>query len=274
MRDSLFLRPAVIVQNLPDAHSLEVDDEGNLILLEEQAGRLHKFFVNTAYDSAISIGGKSGRQEGFLHPVSVSARNRQHIYLLDDLARRIVLLSTDFQVVGEFDFFSLRTAPGAVREATEIYPQAFDCGITGETFVLNQLDNRVYKLDLAGEVVLEFGGMDYGQGALVNPVGIALSDDNDVWVSDTAEQAFFVFDYLGVFRYRKSVQTGFRWQDFSLYGTFLVCFDAHTLYLEHLPSGRSREYIIPGESPLRDVKLSKDFIYLLFEKVINIHRWN
>lgn len=273
-QDSLFKQPYLRLTPLPNAASMEVDDEGNLFLLEIQNARLHKFFVNTAYDSAISIGGKSGRQDGFIHPVSVSVRNRQQVYLLDDLARRIVLLSTDFQVVGEIDFFSLNAAPGSFNQTTEVYPQAFDTGAAGETFILNQLDNRVYKLDQAGEVLLQFGGMDYGKGSLANPVGIALSDENDVWVSDTLTQSFHVFDYFGVFRYRKPIEPTFRWKDFSLYGSVLICFDSRHLYMEHLPSGKKWEYHVSEQSPLIDVKLSKDFIYLLFEKEITVYRWN
>ena len=243
-------------------------------MLEEQAGRLHKFFINTDYDSAISIGGKSGRQEGFLHLAGASARNRQHIYVLDDLARRVVLLSTDFQIVGEMDFFSPKTAPGAFIPADEIYPKAFDTSISGETYVLNQIDNRVYKLDLAGEVRQRFGGLDYGQGSLLNPAGIALSDDNDVWVSDTLAQAFYVYDYFGVFRYRKSATAGFRWRDFSLYGSLLVYWNSREVCFEHLPSGKKREYVFPGPALIRDVKLHKDFIYLLLEKEIRMYRWD
>ncbi len=270
--DSLLVRPALVLKNLPDATAMEVDPEGNLILLEAQAGRLHKFFINTDYDSAISIGGKSGRQEGFLHLAGASARNRQHIYLLDDLARRIVLLSTDFQIVGEIDFFS--STPAAFIDAAEIYPKAFDTSIAGETFVLNQLDNRVYKIDLTGELRQQFGGLDYGQGSLVHPVDIALSDENDVWVSDTLAQAFQVFDYFGVFRYQKPAMATFRWGDFSLYGSLLVYWNARNIGIEHLHSGRKREYPFSATGPIRDVKLSKDFIYLLLEKEIRIYRWN
>lgn len=270
--DSLFVQPVQVIGDLPAMASLEVDSEGNLILLEATQSKAHKYFVQWAYDSTLSIGGKSNRSEGFLNLVNASARNRQNIYLLDDIARRLVILSADFQILGEVNFFAMEPAPGAFIDVDEIYPQRFDMAGTGEAFVLNQLDNRVYKLNLAGEVIERFGGLDFGAGNLNSPVDIALNDGNEVWISDTSRQQFSVFDFFGVFRYVKLLDAGFRWNRFTLADQLLICFNSTEIWVEHLPSGRHRKYKVPGVSALQDVHFSKEFIYLLLEHEVRIYK--
>lgn len=251
--------------------SLEVDNEGNILLLDTDQSQLYKLFHNTRYDSAIVIGGKSHRNEGFLHPVKISVKNRQNLYLLDDVARRIILLNTNFKPAGEFNFLSPIISRQGFREEIDIYPVNFDISVDGTQFILNQLDNKIYVFDPSGNFQLSFGGLDYGQGALTAPVDVQVNEKNYVFVSDTIAGEIIVFDNFGVYRTTKKPQPAFRWKKFQIAGNTLLCFDPKNIYLENMLTGQSYTIVVPTGQPVTDLKLKGEYLYLLQKNAVNLY---
>ncbi|MEZ4774431.1 MAG: hypothetical protein R3D00_14695 [Bacteroidia bacterium] len=252
--------------------SIEVDSEGNILLLDTDQSQLYKLFRNTGYDSAIVIGGKSFRNEGFLHPVKMSVKNRQNLYLLDDVERRIILLNTNFKLAGEFNFLQPVTSQQGFREETDIYPVNFDISVDGTQFVLNQLDNKIYVFYPSGGLQLSFGGLDYGQGVLKAPVDVQVNEKNYVFVSDTIAGEIMVFDNFGSYRTTRKPQTDFPWKKFHLAGNTLLCFDQKNIYLENMLTGQYYTINAPNKVLVTDLKLKGEYLYLLQKNAVNLYR--
>ena len=228
-----FMRLTQIIVTDNGSTDLEVDDEGNLYLLNTKKNKVFKYLAVLKYDSVYSIGGKSSRDEGFFHPAKISARNRQTVYLLDDVKREIVLLNTNLKVLGRLRFIENEN-----ELLEDIFPVSFDVSDWGEMFVLNFTDNKIYKYNEKGYSGISFGGLDYGQGQLISPVSMGINAQNFVFVGDSANQIVKVFDIYGTFQYSISTQKklSYRWKRFSLYNENIVFFDEKNITLYHLLS--------------------------------------
>ena len=269
-RDSLFSNFHLSLP-LPttDCAQMEVDSEGNVYLLHTGENKLFKYLSGSGFDSLISLGGKSVRQEGLIQPIKFSASNRQNTYVLDEASRRILVLSPNFRVNEAIDFTKLNYGFELQKNSQDIYPLSFDVNPAGELFVLNQWDNKVYKL-LPGEITLAFGGTDFGEGSLWNPTDIRVSSDNLIWVKD--EQVLKVYDAFGHFRYTVHPKAPFKWQQFRLQGNFLLCFDQHTLFMRHLSTQESSLHTFPDHDSVVDIQLSREYVYLLFRNTLALYK--
>ncbi|MEM7375290.1 MAG: hypothetical protein AAF587_42235 [Bacteroidota bacterium] len=267
----LFEQEALRKVSLPESASqLLVDEEGNLLILDTENARLSKYIANTKFDSTLTIGGQSNRQEGFLHPIRISQKNRLNLYLLDDVQRRIVLLTINFKVVQEVNFNSLVSRLENLGEESEIFPLSFDINPAGEVFMLNQFDNKVLKINNFGDIEAVFGGLDYGEGSLYDPVELAVSDQNWVFVSDTTAQEIKVFDAYGVFRYTFQPAAPFRWKKFILSASRLICYDETHFHIEHLSSKEFISFSFPSPNRIRDLALNGSFFYVLLENGVSL----
>ncbi len=224
---------------LPAANQLELDSEGNVFLLDTEGGKCYKYLALADFDSLISLGGRSNRNEGLLHPRRLVIRNRQNLYVLDDVQRRILHLNPNLGLLGQLDFQQVEDPQQGIEE---MFPVDFGLSSAGEYFLLNQFDNKVYKLNLFGEVETVFGGPDYGEGSFYEPGQLAVTANNKVFVSDTVAQELLVYNYFGIFSYRHLPEAPFYWQRFRLEGETLLLLSQRQLFLQHLPSGRSRHW--------------------------------
>ncbi|MDX2246587.1 MAG: 6-bladed beta-propeller [Bacteroidia bacterium] len=266
------LKPFETVPLTSDCEMIEVDNERNLLLLDSDQSQLTKFFFNTGYDSSIVIGGKSHRNEGFLHPVKISLKNRQNLYLLDDVERRMVLLNTNFKVSGEIRFFGAGSVSNNFLGETEIYPINFDVSVDGTLFILNQLDNKIYVFSPAAVFQLSFGGLDYGPGAIVAPVDIQVNEKNNIFISDTSAGKILVFDNFGNYQATRQPQAGFRWKKFQVSGNTLICFDPKNIYVENMITGQNFSVAVPENVLITDLKLKGEYLYLLQKNAVNLYR--
>ena len=145
--------------------SIETDQENNIYLLSPSRHRIYKLYSNTAYDSVQTIGGKGIGNEGFNHPSRVVVPNRQSVFILDELNRRIVQLNTNLKVTQETNFLTLRNT---IQDSDlgDLLPVAFTVGPTGELFLLNQEDYKVWKFTFDGRLERTFAGLDTGMAVL------------------------------------------------------------------------------------------------------------
>ena len=266
--DSLFAHPALTLNGLPQCNQMEVDSEGNIYLLDTQNSRLFKYIAQASYDSLITLGGKSVREEGLIQPIKFSGRNRQNLYVLDEASRRILLLSPNFRVNEAIDFTKLNYAFELQQNSEDIYPVSFDVNPAGEIFVLNQWDNKIYKL-LPGEITLAFGGTDFGEGALWNPLDIQISSDNLIWVQDG--QQLKVYDAFGHYKYTLDPKVPFDWHRFQLQAPYLLCFNEQQLFVRHLTTHQTLLHSFNKEVSLQDVQLTRTSIYLLFRNSLVLY---
>jgi hypothetical protein len=272
--DSLFPQPFLQISLPIAADQMEVDPEGNILLLDVEKGLLLKYLATTHFDSSISVGGKSSRQEGFLRPIQLAQKNRQTLYVLDDALKRISLLNINFKVIQEMNFLDFESDLQQIGKDLRIYPIDFDINPAGEIFLLNDFDNSIIKINAFGEIEVTFAGLDYGEGSLYDPTQLQTSESRFVFVSDTSLQRLQVYDSFGVFRYAHQPSSSFRWGKFRLSQQKLFCFSPTQLYVEQLASGKVRQYHLPTGLRLLDLAVVGETIYLLWENEVHLYRFS
>ena len=255
----------------PFLQDIEVDQEGNIFLLAPQKHKLYKMFATTGYDSIFGIGGKGMRNEGFNSPSKIEVLNRQSVFVLDFNNRRVVMLNTNLKVTKQINFLTVGESLNN-ENAVDLFPFSFTIGPSGELFLLNQNDYKIYKLNIYGELETSFGGMDYGQGSLEEPVDLSMNYQNYLFVSDTVHQKISVFDLYGTFQYTLSPESSFRWNGMTTFEDFLICFSHDKLFLKNLITKKFIELAPMETGKLLDVAGTKDYFYLLFENKINLYR--
>ncbi|MCB0840336.1 MAG: hypothetical protein KDD63_14820 [Bacteroidetes bacterium] len=268
VKDGLFNNPELTITEIPAASNMDIDDEGNILLIDPVKSQVFKLLKDTRYDSSIVIGGRNQREEGFLSLKKVVSKNRQSIYILDDADRRITLLNTNLKIIGNTHFLNLEN----FDNDEEIYPISFDISIAGEQYVLNQQDNRIYKFNPFGKLENVFGGLDYGAGSLFHPVDVIVSANNFVYVVDTSAQNLMVFDNYGVFRYKLEIKAPFRWSQVSVSASLIICYNQSQVYIENIQSGKNQLFKPELPNRIRDVKIKGSSIYLLTEKEIFLYK--
>ena len=261
------------VTNIPQGITdIEVDEEGNIFLLEPESHRIYKYFLYSGYDSVLTIGGKGIDEEGFNYPSQIEVQNRQNTYILDLMNRRLLLLNTNLKVTKEFNFMELDTQLQQ-EEDNDIWPISFAAGPTGELYILNQNDVKVYKLDTYGRLETSFGGMDYGDGSLDTPDQLVINPGNYLFAGDTTNQTVTVFDLYGIFQYIIHPSTSFRFHRISILDNYLVCVGKEKLYFENLLTRKAGELSPDISSPIIDVEATKNYFYILQQNKVTIHRY-
>jgi len=272
-KDSLSANRKIILDKLPPFQSIEIDPEGNILLLLSEKAKIYKYFAANQYDSCIVIGGKPSREEGFLHPTKISAKNRQTVFVLDEGTRKIALLNTNFKITESIDFAQtlLDTRESGTAE-NEILPLSFEVSGSIDMFILNGLDNKIYKLNRFGKMELSFGGQDYGEGNLTEPMNVEVSNDNYVFVGDAAHQQISVFNLYGIFQY-KCPKIKFKWKNFGVYEGFLYFYGEHEWAVMDIKT--SQVFYFPKISEqIIDLTIENNSIYILSENQIFLYPLN
>lgn len=248
-----------------------MDQEGNVFLLQPEKHKLHKYFAATAYDSVLSIGGKGIGKEGFNFPTKISVPNRQNVFLLDYMNRRLVHLNTNLKVIDDVSFLTLEL--GVPEDETEsLWPISFAVGPTGELFLLNQENLKIYKLTAAGKLERTFAGLDYGTGSVVDPWDITINSGNLIFAVDSTEQIVSIFDLFGTYQYSLSIPMDFRWKRIVVFDHRIFFLGAHRIFIYDTFSKYGSAVDPGGTERLIDAAASRDFIYLLFENKVNLYR--
>lgn len=261
--DSNYMRLMQIIITDNGGTDIDLDNENNIYLLNSKKNKLYKYLAYTKYDSVYSLGGTSTRSEGFFHPIKVSAKNRQSVFVLDDVKRKVTLLNTNLKIMGELNF-----PDNENRTLEDVFPISFDLSEWGDLFVLNYTDNKIYKFNERGYDNLSFGGLDYGEGQLYSPINLSINHQNFIFVGDTSGQVVKVFDIYGVYQYSISTVKlfSYRWKGFSISGENIVFFDDKNITLYHLASDQILSLPLRGtmnEKGIKDVVLKNNTLYIL-----------
>lgn len=269
--DTLFGNPTKTVSKIPKGITdIDVDQEGNLYLLQTERHRLYKYFEMTQYDSVQAIGGKGLGDEGFNFPSKINVPNRQSVFMLDQMNRRLVQMNTNLKVLKDINFLTLQ-ADIVDEDLEDFWPISFSVGPSGELYFLNQEDIKIYKFTTNGRLERAFGGLDYGAGSLVEPYDIVLTPANLVIAVDSSHQKLSIFDLYGTYQYGLNFPLDFRWKRMVAFDENLVLVGDHALFLYNLFSKKGQTIHFDGPVKLVDAVGSRDFIYLLWENRVDLY---
>ena len=270
--DSLIFSPWIELA-VPKANQIEIDEEDNLYLLHTRQNKIHKVYAGLGYDSIQSIGGKGIRGEGLNQPVKIRIVNRQTLYCLDYGNRRLLVMNTNLKILRDINFLSSGQSETGNDNGSQIWPVSFESGPTGDLFILNQEDNKILKIDTYGKQQTAFGGLDYGQGSLYEPVDLEMNDRNLLFVSDTVRQQLKVYDLFGVYQYALYPPEKFHFKGFCLMDKLLVFYNDQALCLLSLSTGHYSLYYpdLKGKQ-IQDITMNRKLMVVLTGEKILAYR--
>lgn len=122
------------------------------------------------------------------YPVSISLDHNQNVYIVDFLNQRIVIYNKDGQYVDQINSEKIVDPTVVTVEDGFIY-------------IFDKFDHQVKKFTANGELVLAFGTKGSGEGQFQYPFDIAVSEANNIFVSDSGNGRIQVFDEEGKYQY-------------------------------------------------------------------------
>jgi DNA-binding beta-propeller fold protein YncE len=186
-----FIRPTGIVMDLEGF--LYVSDTGN--------SRIQKFSADGVY--VVEFGAFGGEDDRLSYPTAL-ATNGISLYVADERNERVV----QYNRYGTFEGILLssssvisasgRTGRTATsNELGRIFPRGISISKGNEIFVSDREGDRVIVTDLSGRIRRTFGEAGGRIGDLLDPLGIVVDGEGQVYVSDTGNGRIHIFDSFG-----------------------------------------------------------------------------
>jgi hypothetical protein len=173
------------------------------------------------------VGGYGWDEGAFDQPVDVFA-NPLSVYVSDKNNHRIQKFDKDL------NFISLLYTRESDNPAERFgYPLSAVTSNQGDLFILDSENKRILKFDLFGHFVLNFGGFDSGNYALVNPEKMVVSPSNTLFVLDGKK--IVVFDQYG--NGVNELQTGSELKSINLVFNNLLLNTDNKILMSNLKSG-------------------------------------
>ncbi len=166
------------------------DSENNRILKFDKEGKLIK-----------TVGGFGWEKEQFYTPFDIAASSGLDVFVADYNNHRIQRYDKDLNYIS-----SLYSDKNWDDQLQFAYPKSVAVSIHGDLFLIDSENIRILKFNSFGEPELSFGDYAQGKGRLIDPVQIAVSADDKIYVSDRAADRIKVFDYFG--NYLTEIGTG------------------------------------------------------------------
>lgn len=175
---------------LKQARALSVDLSGSIYVSDTGNNRILKFDKN---GNLIKIvGGFGWDKEQFYSPYDILASSALDIFVADYNNHRIERYDKDLNYISSF-----YSNENWEQQFQFGYPKSVASSIHGELFLIDGENIRLLKLNSFGEPEMSFGDFAEGKGRLLQPVQIAISPDDKIYVSDSQANKIIVFDYFG-----------------------------------------------------------------------------
>lgn len=266
-KDSLDLGPRKLLDLSFETEKIDIDGEGNILLISSINRQVYKLFKEFGFDSLISIGGASARDEALFHPIELRSNTRQRIYVLDDVGQKVVLLNTNLKVLQTFNFALLNAER---EEGSDIFPIAIDLSPTGEMLVLNQWDNSILRFSNQLNPNGVFGGTNYGEGSLFQPIAIEVSTKQQVFVFDAQQKKVLVYSLYGIFQYAIPLEEIHNCNRMRIVDNYLMILDGQSVLTYHLPTERISTRMLQKLPKILDFTADRQYFYFLSGKEIYI----
>ena len=157
-----------------------LDTDGNKLLKISSNGELLNW-----------IGGFGWSDEQFDLPSDIWVTGLD-VFIADQNNHRIQRYDIELNFISSLEGVSEETGkvdfeyPGAVAQSSR-----------GNVYVADPVNGQVLKYSAEGDFLLQFGGLGYGEGRLVEPVSIGLTGDETVIVADRERNLILLFDEFG-----------------------------------------------------------------------------
>lgn len=169
-----------------EPYGVWVTDDGRLFVADTENGRIQQI---STLDGNATIIGEKGRGLGqYTGPVSIGLKG-DDVYVADSENSRV-------QIVTPSEEFKEVVVPDSNQLNTYFTRLAIDRN--GEMInALDRDDGTIAVFDFYGEFIKRIGSRGSGNGQLLDPDGLAVSADGEVWVADTGNARIQKFDSEG-----------------------------------------------------------------------------
>ncbi len=190
-----------------EARALAVDPQGRLYVADAGADVVYQLTPDGQWLARL---GGSGAQEGaFFEPSDIDPTNGLVLVVADAGNGRIQRFSSRFVPLESLPV--TRAGAGESRSSEQAFyqlgreserspangePIAVITSAANETFVVDTAQRLVMKWDARRQFERAIGGYDAGEGALEDPVALAL-DAASLYVADRGRGAVMVYDHFG-----------------------------------------------------------------------------
>ncbi len=169
-------------------YAIATDSRGRLLVTDPGAAVVHIFdFTKKKYARI-----EGGKKDSFLSPIGITVDPEDNIYVTDSQLGKVLV----FDARGKY-----RRSLGSIKgEGFFKRPTGIAYDKTGnQLFVTDTLRDRIYVMDLAGNVVRYFGTRGTGPGQFNYPTEVVVHGA-DVFVVDTMNFRVQVFNANGKFQ--------------------------------------------------------------------------
>ena len=170
-----------------NASSFDITSSGFIYITD--AGTDEIFKLDTLGNVLKTAGGYGWDSGLFDNPSDISA-SPLSVYVCDKNNNRVERFDKDLNYVSQ-----LHTRNSDTTAERFGYPLGCVVSPQGDLYILDSENKRIVKFDLFGNFSQNFGGYDAGNYALSNPLKIAASPNNDIYVIDG--NRIVVFDQYG-----------------------------------------------------------------------------
>ncbi len=170
-----------------DAASFDITSSGFIYVTDKNTDEIYKL---DTLGNVLKYAGGYGWDSGLFDDPSDVFANPLSVYVCDKNNHRVERFDKYLNYVSQ-----LYTRDSDTRGERFGYPLSCAVSQQGDLYILDSENKRIIKFDLFGKYVLNFGGYDAGKYTLSDPLKLAVSPNNDIYVIDG--KRIVVFDQYG-----------------------------------------------------------------------------
>lgn len=175
---------------LKNARALSVDLLGSIYVADTGNNRILKFDRNG--ELIKTVGGFGWEKDQFYYPYDIHASSALDIFVADYENQRLQRYDRDLNYIS-----SLYSSDNWAPPFQFGYPGSVASSVHGDLFLIDSENIRVLKLNSFGEPEASFGDYAEGKGRLLQPAQLAVSPNDQLYISDSKANKIIVFDYFG-----------------------------------------------------------------------------
>jgi len=175
------------IGSFKNASSFYVNPAGFIYITDTTTDEI--IAIDTSGNVLREIGGYGWSESAFDNPADVFA-DALKVYVADKNNHRIQRFDKNLNYI-----FQIITRESEIEQEQFGYPLSAVMSNQGDVFILDSENSRIVKFDIFGNFVQNFGSYDYGDYALQEPLQLAVSPQNNIFVIDGNE--IIIFDQYG-----------------------------------------------------------------------------
>lgn len=170
-----------------NATSFYINSAGVVFITDDVTDEVYQ--IDTLGTLLNLIGGYGWGIYAFDDPVDVFA-DALKVFVTDKNNHRIQRFDKNLNFI-----FQLHTRDNDFEKERFGLPLSAVPSNLGDVFILDSENNRILKFDLFGNFIMDIGGYDYGSYFLQNPLQLAISMQNNIYVLDGED--IYIYDNYG-----------------------------------------------------------------------------